>query len=426
MLLAGVVMVSGTSAAERSSDQQSTVAPSTDSPQTPTPDLTQAPTPDLAQAPTPDIAAAAAPGTCTPQPGLPGNAPVLQPGVWTNISPAGVPFGQSPFTFTNAIGVDPCNPAILYTGVNGFDIAPSRAGLYKSVNAGATWNKIGHLDEPVHIRINPRDPQHLLVADGVRGSTMGLWVSRNGGDTWNLTPGWMAAKTGKYIDDVYDVAADPDDFNHILVTFHAAWGWTDTVWNANSGVLESKDGGNTWITHPPVNGWGVGHGIWFINSTTWLLGTQGNGYWRTSDSGQTWQQVTTESMVHGGAQLYRSSTGALYITSWSGVLRSANGTGTSWTIIGGPNGNGLIGDGNSIYGGPYFSREGGKYSSTPENGPVTWTSFNHSVSMGPYEMAFDPVNRIVYAASWEMGVLALKVGGSPAPAAPTGVRISKN
>jgi hypothetical protein len=368
---------------------------------------------------------AAAVQTCAPLPGLPPTAPQLQPGVWKNISPAQVPFGPSPFTFATAIGLDACNPATLYIGVEGFDWVASKAGIYKSTNAGSTWTRMGNFDSPVQMSVNPQDPQHLVVADGVRGNSQGLWVSRDGGTTWNLTPGWAAQRSDKYIDDTYDVANDPADFNHMLVTFHVAWGWTDTKWNANSGVLETRDGGVTWITHPPVDGWGTAHGIWFINSTTWLLGTQGNGYWRTTNSGASWQQVTTVNMIHGGGQLYRSPTGPLYITGYRTVLRNADGTGATWAAIGGSDGMGIIGDGNFLYHGPYFPNQGsGRYVSAPEGNPTAWTPFNQTVLNGPYKMAFDPVNRIVYASSWETGVLALKVVGNvPAPAPPTSLRI---
>jgi hypothetical protein len=369
--------------------------------------------------------AAVAGATCTPQPGLPTNAPVLTPGVWRDVSPAGPPFGSSTFTFTQGIAIDPCNRAVIYVAVQGFDYTAARAGLYKTVDAGTTWSRISDLDEPLRIRIDPADPQHLVVADGVRGGTLGLWVSRDGGNTFSTTPGWAAQRTDKFIDDLYDVAVDPADFNHMLVTSHSAWGWDDQ-WNQNSGVLETLDAGVTWITHRPIEGWGTGHNIWFLNnSSTWLIGTQAAGYWRTTDAGATWQQVTTDSMVHGGGQLYKSPTGALYVTSWAGVLRNADGTGRSWVRIGGGTGNGLIGDGSRLYSGPYFANgSDNMYRSAPETNPSQWTTFNQTVTMGPFEMAHDAVNGIIYSASWDMGVLALKVSsGTRAPTAPTNLRI---
>ena len=53
-------------------------------------------------------------------------------------------------------------------------------------------------------------------------------------------------------------------------------------------------------------------------------------------------------MIHGGGQLYRSPTGALYITGYRTVLRNADGTGATWTAIGGSDGMGIIGDGNFL------------------------------------------------------------------------------
>jgi hypothetical protein len=348
-------------------------------------------------------------GPCSSQPGLPSGAPALTPGSWLNISPSGVPFGPSPTTFSQGIAIDPCNPAILYVSVDGFDTNASKAGLYKSTNAGGTWTKIGPLDEPVHIRINPMDTDHLVVADGVRGATQGIWVSHDGGMTWAHPSGWTAAVANKANEDVYDVAVDPSNFNHMLVTFHSGWGG---AWGVDSGVLETRDGGANWITHSPRMGWGTGHGVWFISSDRWLLGTQGAGYWLTEDSGANWQQVSTGNMQHGGGQLYKSrTTGELFITTTK-VLRNRDGSGRSWEEIGptqisGIN-TGIIGDGQKLYVGPYWD---GPFYIATESDPTAWTAFNTQTFLqGPFELAYDSVNGIVYSASWQAGVLALKVG----------------
>jgi hypothetical protein len=35
------------------------------------------------------------------------------------------------------------------------------------------------------------------------------------------------------------------------------------------------------------------------NANTWLLGTQGAGYFRTEDAGQTWKKVSDSGIAHG-------------------------------------------------------------------------------------------------------------------------------
>jgi hypothetical protein len=346
--------------------------------------------------------------------GLPAGAPMLEPGVWKNIGPTAVTFSGATNTFTQGIAIDPCDPATLYLGVDAFDPEANKAGLYKTTDAGATWNKIGNLDEPIRIRIDPKDPKHIYVGDGVRGATLGFWISKDGGATWAKPKGWMdlpAANMNMFIEDVYDVAPDPTDFNHVLVSFHQTWGVARTdYWNGSAGVLETKDGGDTWIVHNPQPGWGAGHSVWFLDSSTnWLIGTQGKGYWRTTDSGGTWTQVTTENMAHGGGQLYQAKSGVLYSTGWDEVMRSMD-NGMSWSKVGTIKfTTGIMGDGNYLY--AHGANGMGPFQVSPESDGATWTPYpgGQTITDGPFEMAFDSVNGILYSGTWTAGMLALKV-----------------
>src|SRR5207237_82425 len=79
----------------------------------------------------------------------------------------------------------------------------------------------------------------------------------------------------------------------------SAWGDQNTKCNSNAGVLESKDGGMTWIAHPPRDGFGQGDAIHFLykpelgigDSNTWLFSTQSGTRYRTIDAGKNWIQV---------------------------------------------------------------------------------------------------------------------------------------
>jgi photosystem II stability/assembly factor-like uncharacterized protein len=356
-------------------------------------------------------------------PGLPADAPALEVGVWTDISPEGPPFGND--TFTQGLAIDPCNPAIIYVAVSAFEVAP--AGLFKTTNAGATWTRVAHvetdqegvdhIDEPIRVRIDPEDPLHLYVVDGVRGATMGFWESHDGGENFTMPQSFRDLEVNEDIFqwDLYDVAVDPTDFEHLLVSSHSPWSWEEP--NIPAGVLESKDGGDTWIVHPGEPTWSQGHAINFLyvpelgigDPDTWLLGTQGDGMWRTSDAGESWTKVTDTAIQHGGGTIYYSESGILYASGTPTLLRSTD-NGESWMEVG-PSANGFTavhGDGELLYTAVIYGPA--PFSVSPEDDGVTWTMQNEQqFEQGPFEMAFDPVNRILYSASWNDGVWALRV-----------------
>jgi photosystem II stability/assembly factor-like uncharacterized protein len=365
---------------------------------------------------------------CNAKPGLPAGAPVLSTTDWTNIND----HKNLPSTngrFAQGLAVSPCNPSVLYLSMESYD--STLGGIFRSTDAGANWARVGRvapdyagvdiINNPVHVRVDPNDPLHVYAVGGVRGSNDGFWVSTDGGDTFVMPDNFANLDTtvpgGLKQYDVYDIAVDPTDFNHFLLAFHGAWGWTDSKWNTNSGVLESNDGGTNWIVHEPLQGWGTGHAITFLykpelnigNRNTWLLGTQGNGMWRTTDAGKTWNQVTQDNIQHGGGTVYYDKTGVLYASGSPHNLRSDD-NGLTWTEINDAGGyNTVFGDGNFLYTRTGFNQ--GRMLTSPEGSDgKTWTEFGtQPFDQGPFEMALDPINGILYTSSWGDGIWALKV-----------------
>ena len=345
------------------------------------------------------------------------DGPALTAGVWKNITPAGVTMTADNHVFCQGMAIDPAHPSTLYLCVCAYEV--SKGGLYKTTDGGSTWAKIGNLDEPIHLVVDPHDTNHLYCVDGVRGATQGFWTSTDGGKSWTLPPGFESA-TSKPVGtrDLYSIAVDPSDFKHVLVSFHSPWGGSN-----NCGILESEDGGQKWIVRQPPSGSANGYGmaVFFLfdpvtgqgNKDTWLFTTQAGGFYRTTDRGVTWSQVYKLQMTHGGDQLYRTKTGILYAGAYQYPVRSAD-NGASWQ----PLTKGLVyswyigicGDGKHLYTACTNSKE--PFFTSPENDGLTWTAYRGGAqrfSAAPFEMHFDAANRIMYSASWSDGLLALKV-----------------
>jgi photosystem II stability/assembly factor-like uncharacterized protein len=340
----------------------------------------------------------------TPPTGAP---PALTPGQWVSIAPP----GQMGFQDVHVL---PCSPYVLY-------VVSLEMSLMKSSDGGATWANVGNLPSPVSLgvmQIDPKNPLTMYYGGGVRDQSLGFWISTDGGDTWNQPPSFLAQADNSadgWVNDVYDVAADPTDFGHVLVSFHSPWNF-----GSDAGIIESRDGGQTWIRHPPMAGWSTGESISFLgNSTTWLLGTQPDGFWRTTDSGATWTQVSTYNGLHGACHPFFAPDGTLYVGANNQMLRSSD-RGMSFMTIPGletPDGYyDVISDGNLLYAHVSNVVNGldtvgdQPYIVSPVADGTSWKPYNsQTFNNGPYRFAFDPVNRIVYSANWDNGLWALKV-----------------
>jgi photosystem II stability/assembly factor-like uncharacterized protein len=361
-----------------------------------------------------------------------GPAPSLVAGQWTNISPAGVdlssPDTGAPRYGTSMLALDPCNTSTLYVSVD-------QLGMWKTTDAGSTWTRLGsppampnfstsvsYLDSPVGIRVDPANSKHLYATQGVRGTTLGFWVSEDGGATWNWPPGFVTiAKTAT--NDVTSLAVDPADFAHLLLSSHSPW-----AGNTPAGVLESTDGGMTFVAHPPPAAWPNGTiGVNFLHdpdlgigsARTWLISVDGSGLWLTPDAGTTWSNVSSYGTVHGGnGDLYFTRAGVVYAGANHQMVRSAD-RGLTWEAVGPSFPDGyyqVIGDGTVLY--AQESNTGASsvgpqpYITSPETDGTTWTPYQGGAQTfpdGPICMRFDPIRRVLYSSNWRTGVWALKV-----------------
>ena len=101
-------------------------------------------------------------------------------------------------------------------------------------------------------------------------------------------------------------------------------------------------------------------------------------------------------------QLYHSPSGAFYIGTMQGILKSTDGK--TWNLIPGFNQQvqGITGDGTDIYAGQQW---GTKLFKIPESNPTGMTELapTDGNNDGPYFMSIDPDHHIVYASEFQSG-----------------------
>jgi photosystem II stability/assembly factor-like uncharacterized protein len=150
-----------------------------------------------------------------------------------------------------AVAVAPSDADVVWVGTGESYVARysySGDGVYRSTDAGATWQHMG-LHETQHIAkivIHPRDPRTVYVAAmgplHTRSAARGVFRTRDGGATWEKV---------LFVDDqvgVIDLVSDPTNPD---VLYAATYDKERTAWRldqggAGSGIWKTVDGGATW------------------------------------------------------------------------------------------------------------------------------------------------------------------------------------
>lgn len=316
------------------------------------------------------------------------------------------------------VAVHPTTPTTIYAST-------AYQGLWRSDDSGATWAKVntGYNGDALDrgrmwaLVLDPVDPSILYTTSGY-APTLGIWKSVDGGVSWDQlfhAGDAISEHTagGGATPDVFFIDMDPADHQHLIASYHEApW----PLYGSDSGILESLDGGATWIAHPPAAGMGSTQCVYFLDdAASWVVvgAAAANGTWRTTDAGKTF--VSIGSTYHQGAcQMYRGS-GALYIGAHDGVLRSVD-RGVSWQNVSDQHGGvqGIVGDGQYIYASTAYAwlDSGDLYVPTqraPENpGDVGWAQYgDQHFWNGAKRMAADRSHHIIYAAAWRQGLFRL-------------------
>ena len=160
-------------------------------------------------------------------------------------------FDDAPSGAFGAIAVDPQDSNVLWVGggeSNIFRSSMAGTGVYRSDDAGETWQHMGLADthHVARIIVHPKDSDTVYVAAGGHEYTpnkeRGVFKTTDGGETWKkvLYESDMAGAN--------DLCIDPENPDNLYASMwhRIRLPWTDPVPGPGGGVYKSTDGGESW------------------------------------------------------------------------------------------------------------------------------------------------------------------------------------
>ncbi len=160
-------------------------------------------------------------------------------------------FDEQPIQNIGSIAIQQSNPSVVWVGTgegNPRNSLNLGAGIYKSLDAGKTWKKMG-LDKTICIHrvvVDPTNPNTVYAAaignPYAEHPERGVFKTTDGGETWNKIL-YANDTTG-----CADLVMDPSNPNKLIA---AMWQFRRTPWNLKSGgkgsgLFITVDGGKNW------------------------------------------------------------------------------------------------------------------------------------------------------------------------------------
>lgn len=220
-------------------------------------------------------------------------------------------FDDQPIGSIGALAIAPSDPNVIYVGSGEADMRSDIAqgdGMYKSLDAGKSWQKIGLEDSQQigRIIIDPADASRVYVAALGHAygpnKQRGVFRSSDGGANWKKILGSDDA-TG-----AIDLAFEP---GNPRVIYAAMWQARRTLWNVyppasgpGSGLYKSVDGGDSW---KPIRGNGFPEGkLGRIgvsvapsepNRVYAIVDGDAGGLYRSDDAGANWKRTSSDNRI---------------------------------------------------------------------------------------------------------------------------------
>ncbi|MCW8811388.1 MAG: T9SS type A sorting domain-containing protein [Ignavibacteriaceae bacterium] len=325
------------------------------------------------------------------------------------------------------IAIDPQNPDVVYIGTgeaNGGHNNFPGGGVFKSTNAGSTWNYLG-LEETTSIGRVLVDPTNsnivYLAAVGsyfAPNEERGVYKSTDGGASWNKSL-FVSDSTG-----AIDIIMDPTSPDKMMATMWERVRRTNSshLYGPSSGIYKTTDGGNNWNLIPPSAGLPdpnsqnvgrIGLALSLVNpDIVYALYTDGYNIislFKSTDFGDSWTDVDPDNELDDGTGGFSWYFGQVRVHPTNpdqvcvldvAFMRSTNG-GATWPVIygyGGPNQ--LHVDHHALAFNPadpsfiLNGNDGGINIST--DGGVNWSNPAHIPATQFYEIGLDASNSLAY------------------------------
>jgi photosystem II stability/assembly factor-like uncharacterized protein len=180
------------------------------------------------------------------------------------------------------------------------------AGVYKSIDGGRSWKRMGlEKTRTIHrliIHAHNPDVVYASAMGTAWGDTpdRGLYRTKDGGKTWERIL-YVNQRTG-----AADLIVDPSNPNKMLVNMweYRRWPWYFKSGGEGSGLYMTVDGGDTWSRLTEKDGLPAGElgkmGLaWAVNNPKIvyaLIESKKNALYRSDDGGYTWKKTTDKNI----------------------------------------------------------------------------------------------------------------------------------
>ncbi|MFN4762151.1 WD40/YVTN/BNR-like repeat-containing protein [Gillisia sp. Q332] len=225
--------------------------------------------------------------------------------------------GQINASSVGAVDVADSNPDIVYIGMGESQFRGNIMqgdGIYKSIDAGKTWENVGLKDSQTvsRIRIHPTNPDIVYAA--VLGHPFGpneergVFKTTDGGKSWNKIL-YKGPKAG-----AADLIIDPNNPEVIYASIWEVYRKPWKMWGGGgaSGFFKSTDGGKNWteltkksgLPEGPIGKIGITVSPLDSNRVWAIIEANEGGVFRSDDAGLTWKRTNEDRKLRQRAFYY--------------------------------------------------------------------------------------------------------------------------